>query len=425
MKILVVGNSLFKDKQNAFALRTEQFIKAIPDKQKICLVSIDSDEKNPIPKKFSSFTHIKINRELQTLKKIKKAFAPDVIIGVNTYASYLASKISSNTPFWADLNGWIIAELQAQAKSSQNDIIIPYGADIERQILRKADKISVVSRAQKYTTIGELASILRLGKDSFEYEFLEIIKNIPQNQKKTIGKSKFIQKLPENSFKIIQIGGFNAWFDEETLFRALEKSIAKNPQIHFLTTGGIIPNVDEQSFLKFKKRVQKSKHKENFHLLGWVDKREIPLLYREADFLINVDLDCIETHTGARNRITEALGYNLPVITTLGSEISYEIAMYEAGIATPSGEVAKLSEQILSAASNPSLKKRFQENISDLIKNEYSDKIIMKNFINWIQDPKSAPGKKCLKKNHINSLIYYIKNKGLRKLFKKIWQKIK
>ena len=39
-------------------------------------------------------------------------------------------------------------------------------------------------------------------------------------------------------------GGYNLWTDVDTLFRGLEAAMARNPKVHFLSTGGAIDGTD-------------------------------------------------------------------------------------------------------------------------------------------------------------------------------------
>jgi hypothetical protein len=49
------------------------------------------------------------------LKEKIQEFGPNCIVGVNTYPSSIVSELNLGIPFWADLNGSIMAEAQAKS----------------------------------------------------------------------------------------------------------------------------------------------------------------------------------------------------------------------------------------------------------------------------------------------------------------------
>jgi glycosyltransferase involved in cell wall biosynthesis len=104
------------------------------------------------------------------------------------------------------------------------------------------------------------------------------------------------------------------------------------PDIYFVYTGGAISGIDDKTFARFSEMVNASRFKDRFVFLGWVKTNEIPLIYSECSVGLNIDRACVETFTGARNRINEMMKFGLPVITTIGSEISEECVRVGAGI---------------------------------------------------------------------------------------------
>ncbi len=435
MKIMIIGAGPLPNEKkgirSAAGLRTEQFISILKKGNKICLVTIEDESKSKTCRRFSVFTHFKKTKEdAKKIKKIFKNFQPDILIGVNNYPSYIASQIvDKKTPFWADLNGWLMAEIQAQSKSLGSNAFIPYAYKLEKAILEKADKISVVSTPQKHAIIGELAMLGRLSRQNFCDQTISVIRNSTKKFKTDINKTKKeIIDLPKNAFVVGQIGGFNAWFDEETLFKGLEKAMKKNPKIHFITTGGAIKGVDEDSYPRFHKRIKKSKFKNHFHLLGWIKTEKIPLVYAQSNSIINTDFDCTETTMGARNRLTESLKFSKTIITTLGSEIAKEIVEHEAGLGVNNGDHKNLAEIIYKLSKDKKLQEKLVKNGQKLLKEKYSDKICMKPVLEWIKNPQLAPDKRKLikmKPNYFKLAKIYFKKRGAKAFFKKLWRKIK
>ena len=106
------------------------------------------------------------------LEKIN-AFNPDCIIGVNTHPSSVVAKLNLPIPFWADLNGSVMAEAQAKAYVYDDDKYLNHFFKMESKALSKADIFSTVSEAQGFSLIGELGIWGRLNKETMGYRFVK------------------------------------------------------------------------------------------------------------------------------------------------------------------------------------------------------------------------------------------------------------
>jgi glycosyltransferase involved in cell wall biosynthesis len=440
MKILLIGAGPLPDEKkgitNAAGLRTQQFLTAITTnfEAELSLLIISEQKSKSQPSgqiNYAIYQTAKQNA-LKEAQKLKKRLENPVIIGVNTYPSYIAAQIADKkTPFWADLNGWAMAEGQAQARIISSNAYLQRFFKLETTILKKADKISTVSNPQKLAVLGELALLGRLGQENFFYKPVTAIFNATefkplkkrQNELNSLFRGEIV---PKAAFVICQIGGFNAWLDEETLFKGLEKAMAENPDLYFVTTGGKLQGIDEQTYPRFQERVNSSKFKNRFILLGWIDAKEVIKVYEESDALINVDFETIETLTGARNRLTEGLKYNLPLITTKGSEISKQIAEANAGLVVANGNALELASAINKLAGNPELAKRLQQNGAELVKKKFSIEKTCTELIKWLRKPDLAPDQRQLvqlKPSLKGQLIagwQYLKTRGLKQFIKRI-----
>lgn len=369
------------------------------------------------------------------LQKIHDEFQPDVIISVNTYPSSVAAKLKSMAPLWADLNGWIMAEAQAQAyKMDSNDYLGHY-FEMERVVIEAADKFSGVSLAQCQALYGELAWAGRLVKESFAYKFVEHVPNgieWLEHEKSQIGKMKEereveeireeradtvtagkgahngrtksesetkLAAIPKHTFVLLWMGGYNTWVDEATLFKGVNEAMEKCPNLYFVSTGGGLNGLDNKTFEKFKKLIDGSPCKERFVFLGWVETAAIPSLYARANAGINVDRRCVETMMGARNRINEMMKFGLPVITTLGSEISYEVERAGAGLCVKSGDHAAFAEAIIrvhelwrgGGGRESKEFKNFGKCGTEYVQNYCNYAVTLEPLLKWLENPRAAP----------------------------------
>ena len=191
-KLLIIGNCPLPNENTksrpAAGLRTFQFLSPILSlNYNTTLINIampECYEEQVTYKdinKSDSFREVTISKNssnlLNKIQEVHDEIKPDAIISVNTHPSYIASLLNSKAALWADLNGWSMAEAQAQAFKKDSNSYIPHYAKMENSIISRADKFSVVSGAQKFALTGELALIGRLNKESFNYKFVKVIVN--------------------------------------------------------------------------------------------------------------------------------------------------------------------------------------------------------------------------------------------------------
>lgn len=367
-------------------------------------------------------------------------FHPDVIVSVNTYPSYIAAGLKSLAPLWSDLNGWIMAEAQAQAfKMSSNDYLGHYFG-MEKRIIEAADKLSAVSKAEAGALLGELGAFGRLNKESFGYKFVEHIPNGTEwfeSEKNAVATAEC--GVPPEAFVLLWVGGYNTWVDEFTLFKGVSEAMQQCPNLYFVSTGGEISGLDGQTFAKFKKMIDESEWKARFVFLGWVETAAMPSIYARAQAGINVDRRCVETMTGARNRINEMMKFGLPVVTTRGSEISEEMCAAGAGIGVKSGDHEALAAAIIKIYGEWG--GDYSRKGVEYIESQCNYKVTLEPLIAWLENPRPAPdrgvdvkfggigavgasaAKVAVAKTRM--LWRYLRANGFKKSFQKFLQKVK
>lgn len=406
MKLFLLGAGPLPDEPGKMAsaegLRTSQFLDGISSDISVTCILIEKHNREDQERESQQGSRriIRLQKSnpllLRTIRKEFQRLSPDAVVGVNTYPSLIAARIlDKTTPFWADLNGWVIAEMQAQAFTQETNAFLSKGFFDEQTILRRADKISVVSTPQKFAVYGELAMLGRLSKELFAYPLVEVVENTcrPLEKQQHLSKEgNWRGKVAAaDDFMLVWLGGFNAWADEKTLFEALEQAILMNNKIHFFATGGILAGIDEVSFARFAARVKKSKIAGNIHLLGWLAKDRLDALLCECDAGINVDRLCLETETGARNRLNEMLRYGMPIITTAGTEIAHILSEAKAALLCPSGNVPAIATAIATLADNQHVRKMLSQSQETLIKTRFCATITQKPVERWLINTQCAP----------------------------------
>jgi hypothetical protein len=87
----------------------------------------------------------------------------------------------------------------------------------------------------------------------------------------------------------------------------------------------------------------------------------------------------------------EMILYHLPVVTSLGTELSYLLQNRHAALTFDVGDWSKLSENILKLASDPNYCAAMSATAYEYAVNELSFSATTKNFRQWCGQPQHAP----------------------------------
>ncbi len=334
----------------------------------------------------------KLNEEVRRLK-------PDAVVGVTTYPSYLAAMLTTSAPLWCDLNGYWMAEIQAKCHAEDDDRHLRSAWNIERAILRRLDKFSAVSRPQLHAVLGELAGAGRLNRHTIEYPFGAHVANAafkwPESDLNADkAKTENILRgpvVPPESFVILWSGGFKPWADMPTLFVGLNELMSRYMEVHFVATGAGISGAEQGVYHKFQEAVASSPHKERFHLLGWTDSDSLPAIYREADLGINIDGPNYETMFGGRNRINAMATENLPILTTVGTEISEWLEDAHAALVFQMGDSQSLIQAVEPWIDQREKLKDYSRRAKKMMDADFTVSETTRPLKKWLDAPHHAP----------------------------------
>lgn len=322
------------------------------------------------------------------LQSLIQKHQPNALIGACAYPASRAVLVAGDLPVWADIHGYPMGEAQAKAAQTKEDGYLHHFWNIYCPVLQRADRFSVTSERQRMALIGELGVMGRLN----QYTFGEnLVTQIPIAWD---DNTPFMphNREPDEPLHVFFSGGYNNWCDVDTLFIALEKAMESDSRIHFLSTGGAIDGHDEVTYPKFVEKVKQSKFNNRFDLRGWVNRSELEECQKKAHLGINVDLPCYETLIGARNRITEFLARGIPVLSTLGTEIS-QILFYKGAILTaPIQQPLALASEIKLAANHPKKMRQLSEQGRKLFEQQYTFQTSSRELVDWSRNPVRSGG---------------------------------
>lgn len=338
---------------------------------------------------------------VRKLQKAHDTFDPDCVVAVNFSHCLYATKLQTEKPIWMDIYGDMLTIAQAAYYRSRSDRGLATSIAFMRRVLQTGDVFSVCGIPQQHMLIGELAMAGRLNHRTFGYEFAHVVlPGTPPTTKTTsrqndhcILKSHGIR--PED-FVVLWCGGYNTWTDVETLFAGLEAAMAKNPQVHYVSVGANTYNAPDNVYTRLLAMIEQSAYRQRFHMLGWRPWTEVADFYRASDVGLNIDALHYETLYGTRTRLVEMIAAGLPVITTLGSELSYLLQEHGAAFTFEIGDWQTLSEQITALAQDQS---KCTEIISAA--NQYANRTLSfcattTSLQSWVRTPTPAPDKSTL-----------------------------
>lgn len=341
------------------------------------------------------------NAEHRVLELIRaEALRADAVVGVNAWPAFLAARAleGARVPFWADLNGWTMAEGQIRAATLGHDRDYGHFWRTEVRTLLVADFFSTVSQRQADALYGELATLGLLTHDTFAEEIAGAVPNAVYPDYVKLERTTAIPSVlqgrvgPLDSV-ILWSGGFNSWTDVDLVTEALGRALSEEPTLHFVSTGGPVIGHDEETHRRFEERARERLPAERWHPLGWVDFEDVLALHAFATVGINVDGRNTETRFGARNRLTNMLGAGLPVVTTMGTEVAEWIERNHAGEVVPQGDATALAGALVRSARDRELWQERAVQARTAALHDFAAANTLRGFLSWAANPRRRPGR--------------------------------
>ncbi|MEI7615615.1 MAG: glycosyltransferase, partial [Actinomycetota bacterium] len=335
------------------------------------------------------------------LQKIFLDFAPDCIIGCTFYPSYAASKIlallpkEKQVPLWADLFGHVMAEAQARAFMDASDDCLFHYWNSEFNILTSADIFSCVSGRQSHALTGELGASGRLNMFTSGYDFSRVIPcGMPDDdfihEKKVL---RGFRGIKDDDFVVLWTGGYNTWTDTDTLYAGLIKAMSKNSKIKFVSTGGEIPEQDIKTYPHFLGLINSGDFKSNFIMNGWIDGRDVPNYYFEADIGVNIDKDIYEVRLGSKNRILDWMRAGLCVLSSNVCELTEIMETQKKGYTFKAHDTEDLARKLIYLSENKSEAVSTGQKGKIYGRQYFNFKSTMQEALKWVENPGFAPDK--------------------------------
>ena len=334
-----------------------------------------------------------------TIRKAIREFRPQAIVGASLYGSAALARAGVHLPFWADQFGSAMAEAQAKAAIEGRNWPVAHAWGLVAPVLRSSDRLSVVSEHQRRAAIGELGAVGRLTAETCGYEFVSVIpcafvppEETPPRTNGRAGRVARGRLVPDDAFVVLWSGGFNVWSDVATVVQGAEAAMRRNERIHLLSTGGAIPGVDAGTYARFEALVARSRHRERFHLEGWVRAERIASYVAEADVGVVAERPTYDGMLGSKNRIVQWMGAGLPAVCSRVGELGDLLAERQLGLTFPAGHAEALAERLLWAAENADDLRGMAARAGEHARAELGFEATTRPLAAWAADPRPAPG---------------------------------
>ncbi len=310
------------------------------------------------------------------------------IVSISPHPAELAAFTETELPMWIDMNGMHPAEVHLSGDCPEKPRLEMLRIlSLQNTLLSRGDFFSAPSRRQTHAIMGELYLLGRLGADSRDIIPVSAIPHCAMDAPISTGPLE-----TTGEFSIISTGSFNSWFDGDTLFEALEYAMKRNSSITFTATGGAVPFAEEE-YKSFLKRLSGSSLKDRFHIAGWVTAEELDQIQMTASAAVYTDFPSGETLLGARTRVLDWISRGIPVVCTLGAEISETVSTKGLGIAVPPKAPEALGEAFLELAGNQAETVKIKKSQQFWCEGEGSIESIFKPLLKWCSKPVVLPRK--------------------------------
>jgi glycosyltransferase involved in cell wall biosynthesis len=339
------------------------------------------------------------------LQAAHDGFGPDCVVAVNFSHCLYATKLKTSAPIWMEIYGDLLTIMQAAVYRAGSDRGLATQISFMREVLHKGDIFSGCGRPQCHMMVGELAMAGRLNRRTFGYEFTRAI--LPGSPPAVRAGSTPAGSRPprrllaehgvrDEHFIVLWCGGYNTWTDVDTLFRGLEAAMRVHPQLHYVSVGANTYQAPDNVYDRLVAMAAASDLRDRYHMLGWRPWSEMTTYYLESDVGINIDALHYETIFGTRTRLVEMIAWGLPVVTSLGPELSYLLRDAGAALTFDVGDAEQLGQCLGAMAGDRELTRRVAAAAYRFSQEDLSFAVTTEPLRQWVAAPSLAPDKQPL-----------------------------
>jgi len=285
-----------------------------------------------------------------------------------------------------------MAEAQAKAATEGRNRALAEGWKVVHPVLSAADRVSTVSRRQRYAVIGELGAVGRLNSETCGHDLVAVVPcAVPEPRDTAIRPVLRGSRLASGDFVVLWAGSYNVWSDVETLVEGLEKAMSRDPRVRFVSIGGAVDGHDVSTYSRMRQRVAASAFQEWFHLEDWVDTSLVASYLAEADLAIIAERSIYEGVLGSKNRVLDWLVRELPVAMNPVGDLGEYLAAEDRALIFGCGDSEGLADRIVWALENPDKLQQMAVRAREAVERDFSLAATTAPLQRWVAEPVRAP----------------------------------
>lgn len=280
-----------------------------------------------VPRPYESFVRLS---DLSLPENEHWAETVDAVVGCaslqpcSTAAQFAAVR---RVPVWIDVFGDPFSEIQSKAElapdeEQANDCHYHHVWKLYLPVLLTGDIFSALSARQRYSLIGQLGAAGRLNKMTSAHDLVATIPYavFPGDAAEPAASQS------KGDFVVMWCGSFNTWMDSGSLAEGVVQAMKRNPRLKLMVVGGRIPGYNDSAYAAFTEAVKDSGAESSVRFLDWKPFGEMQKLYPVCDCGLSIDRYTYEAVLGSRTRIVNFLAAGKPVISTVVTELTEELA---------------------------------------------------------------------------------------------------
>ena len=311
------------------------------------------------------------------LRQHVERFGPGAVVSAGNYVpTALATRLAGDsTPLWIDVAGDPFAEAQlVGGQAAATEAVATWVP-----ALCRADAFSVVSDSGRHALVGALGAVGRLPLLSPGDEGIAVCPvamEFPDPPGAPRGPG----------LRVALVGGFNTWFDDETLASALLLAMDAAP-VELVVTGGAIEGHYTEGFERFRRAMSRHETRCTFH--GWLPEAEVAGALDGCHVLVCLDRGGPEPELGSRTRLLYALHRGLRVVTTGRSPLARELAGM--GLATLVPAACDVGEETAARAVAHAILEAQPAPDASAARERYSVDHACRALVDWVRQPRRRP----------------------------------
>ncbi|MES2639668.1 MAG: hypothetical protein V4850_09300 [Myxococcota bacterium] len=268
---------------------------------------------------------------------------PTAVVSAGIFGPTRAAVAAAgDLPLCVDLPGDPFADAQMVAAFGGAEDVARQARAVFVPALLRADAFTTIAGPSRHALLGQLGLLGRLARTppGDEWAFVTPVAwDFP-------GLPEAPPRAPDAPTRVALVGGFNTWFDGETLLAGLLHAMDRAP-VEVVVVGGPIPGHHTDTWAAFAAGARTSSHGGRFKFHERLPPSELARVLARCSVGVSLDRPGFEPELGSRTRLLLYLHQGLPVIATARCELARDLADGGWLHAVPSGDVGALSDALV------------------------------------------------------------------------------